>query len=447
MRLWRDLLNIYRAHKQTFLRDVIYRMYDKTLIVIIVLVIGFVLLNLNTHVVEGLDINRKFNRKYSNKLSDVNNNIQQIRLLPAPATAAPVTAATAPVTAATAPVTAATAPETATSNVEPIQSINDAAKTPLPVDFKEVQGYLEKLKTYSSDAQNMSASINGSVEEYKKAYTEASNNLSRLSDATKSNADATKSTAEETLRKMNEIQRDIATKSADIQAQVNSNNIVKNEIGARINELRDIQEKVSVKSIEANNSAEMANESKNAAADYLQSMEPTGARVKVKQALVEGFSGFSQSVLEGYTFFSEPTSGKNAFDLEQELIQAINEFNTAYYTYLSDKTEGNKNSLEEKTLNLSTKITALDNYITRTSSSNPKITEAEFNRRHDNIKSKSTEIENLRTDLDLKMKEILSHQTNQVTDTTIARDSAAYTTILWTALATSALYFIFVKIE
>jgi hypothetical protein len=192
----------------------------------------------------------------------------------------------------------------------------------------------------------------------------------------------------------------------------------------------------------------MANESKNTAADYLQSMEPTGARVKVKQTLVEGFSGFSQSVLEGYTFFSEPTdNSKNAFDLEEDIIKAINEYNTAYYAYLSDKTQDNKVILNTETTKLNTKITALDTYIKRTSSSNPKITEGEFSNRHNNIKSKSIEINNLRNDLDIKMKEILNHQSNQVTDTTIARDTAAYTTILWTALATSALYFIFVKIE
>ena len=50
------------------MRDVIYRMYDKTLIVIIVLIIGFVLLNLNTSVVEGLK--NPFNSKSIKKSFD-----------------------------------------------------------------------------------------------------------------------------------------------------------------------------------------------------------------------------------------------------------------------------------------------------------------------------------------------------------------------------------------
>lgn len=320
-------------------------------------------------------------------------------------------------------------------------AIATAAQTQLPVDFKEIQIYLDKLKTYSEDAQKMADSVKSTTEEYSKAYEAASSNLTKLSEEATINVDK----SEETAKKVDAINKDIMSKATDIQAQVNSNNIIKNEIVAKINEMKDIDKNILDKSIEVKNSTEMANEYKNTAADYLQSLEPTGARIKVIQTLVEGFSGFSQSVLEGYTFFSEPDSnGKNAFDLEQALIQAINDFNTAYYAYLSNKTQGNKESLNIKTGNLNTKITTLKDYITRPSSH---IGEDEFNTNHNNIKNKSTEIENLRNDLDIKMKEILNHKSNQVTDTTIARDTAAYTTILWTALATSALYFIFVKIE
>jgi hypothetical protein len=47
----------------------------------------------------------------------------------------------------------------------------------------------------------------------------------------------------------------------------------------------------------------------------------------------------------------------------------------------------------------------------------------------------------------MKMLEILKAKQGTPMDHTINHDAAAYTTILWTALATSALYFIFVKIE
>jgi len=453
------------------LRDVIYRMYDKTLIVIIVLIIGFVILNLNTSVVEGLknpfnskSIKKSFDnavkkasdsvkknadaakkktdaffKKDSKKSSDDDDDESNSLSVATSATAATTTAATAAAT------------------VEPIQTINNVAQTPLPVDFREVNGYLEKIKNYSSDAQTMSTSIRGSVEEYKRAYDEASNNLSRLSDATKSNADSTKTIAEETLRQMDAIQRDIATKAMDIQAQVNSNNIVKNEIGARINEIRDIEEKVSAKSIDVQKSEMNAAQSAEDARKALAGILPTAANNTVKQSgsSVEGFTGFKTSVLEGYTVYSNPNStstgatNKNAFDLENDLVNKINSFNTAYYEYLSQVTPTaiQTSALTTARTNLNTAISNLNTHISSINSSTPKISDAVFDASHSYIKTTASQIDTLRSDLDMKMLEILKAKQGTPMDHTINHDAAAYTTILWTALATSALYFIFVKIE
>lgn len=466
------------------MRDVIYRMYDKTLIVIIILIIGFVLLNLNTSVVEGLknpfnskNIKKSFNKavkkasdavkknadaakkksddffkKDSKKSSSDDDNAAETNSLSV------ATAATAATTAATTATAAA---------VEPIQTINDVAQAPLPVDFKEVQGYLEKIKNYSSDAQTMSTSIRGSVEEYKRAYDEASNNLSRLSDATKSNADSTKTIAEETLRQMDAIQRDISTKAVDIQAQVNSNNIVKNEIGARMNEMRDIKEKVSDIFIDVKKSEMNAAQSAEEARKSLASILPTAANNTVLQSggaqsgsdqsgkSVEGFTGFKTSILEGYTVYSDPylpngnMINRNAFDLENDLVNKINLFNTAYYTVLSQKNPTNtqKTALTNARTNLDTAIAELNTHITSIGGATPKISDAVFDASQAYIKTTASQIDTLRSDLDMKMLEILKAKQGTPMDHTINHDTAAYTTILWTALATSALYFIFVKIE
>ena len=453
-------------------------MYDKTLIVIIVLIIGFVLLNLNTSVVEGLknpfnsksikksfdkavkkasdsvkknadaakkktdDFFKKDSKKSSNDDDEESNSLSV-------ATAATAATATAAATAAT---------------VEPIQTINDVAQAPLPVDFREVNGYLEKIKNYSSDAQTMSTSIRGSVEEYKRAYDEASNNLTRLSDATKSNADSTKTIAEEALRQMDAIKRDISTKAVDIQAQVNSNNIVKNEIGARMNEMRDIEKNVSDKFIDVKKSEMNAAQSAEDARRALAGILPTSANNNVTQSVgaqsvgaqsVEGFTGFKTSVLEGYTVYSNPNStssgatNKNAFDLENDLVDKINNFNTAYYTYLSQQTPTaiQSTALTTARTNLNTAISNLNTHISSINSSTPKISDAVFDASHSYIKTTASQIDTLRSDLDMKMLEILKAKQGTPMDHTINHDAAAYTTILWTALATSALYFIFVKIE
>lgn len=473
-------------------------MYDKTLIVIIILIIGFVLLNLNTSVVEGLknpfnskNIKKSFNKAVKKASDAVKKNAdaakkksddffkKDSKKSSSDDDNAAETNSLSVATAATAATTAATATAAA---VEPIQTINDVAQAPLPVDFKEVQGYLEKIKNYSSDAQTMSTSIRGSVEEYKRAYDEASNNLSRLFDATKSNADSTKTIAEETLRQMDAIQRDISTKAVDIQAQVNSNNIVKNEIGARMNEMRDIKEKVSDIFIDVKKSEMNAAQSAEEARKSLASILPTAANNTVLQSVgsqsggaqsgsdrsggaqsgsdqsgksVEGFTGFKTSILEGYTVYSDPylpngnMINRNAFDLENDLVNKINLFNTAYYTVLSQKNPTNtqKTALTNARTNLDTAIAGLNTHITSIGGATPKISDAVFDASQAYIKTTASQIDTLRSDLDMKMLEILKAKQGTPMDHTINHDTAAYTTILWTALATSALYFIFVKIE
>ena len=68
-------------------------------------------------------------------------------------------------------------------------SVATVAQTPLPVDFKEVQVYLDKLKTYSEDAKKMADSVKSTTEEYSKAYEAASSNLNKISDGSKANFD------------------------------------------------------------------------------------------------------------------------------------------------------------------------------------------------------------------------------------------------------------------
>ena len=390
-----------------------YRIYDKTLIVIIVLIIGFVILNLNTSVVEGLKNPPKPGKILNNTELNKSLNDKESKLLSGSvATAETATSGTVKATSA------------AGTTAEPIQTINDVSKPPLPVDFTEVNDYLKKL-----DA------------EFAKA---------------KANTDATQKTADEALKQMNTIQKDISTKAVDVQAQVNSINIVKNEIGVIINEMRVIEENVSgifigVKESEMN-TAQSEEEAKKSAASIL----PTAANNTVIKSgkSVEGFTGFKSSVLEGYTVYSNPnlpsgSTNNSAFDLENNLVNKINIFNAAYYTYLSQVTP-TANQISELTAartNLDTAITALNVKIGQIGSSTPKISDAVFDASHSYIKTTASQIDTLRSDLDMKMLEILKAKQGMPMDHTINRDAAAYTTILWTALATSALYFIFVKIE
>ena len=355
-------------------------------------------------------------------------------------------------------------------------AIATAAQTQLPVDFKEVQVYLDKLKTYSEDAQKMAESVKSTTEEYANAYEAASSNLTKLTDAAKANVVK----SEETATKVNTIYKDITSKATDIQTQVNSNNIVKNDIDNKILTMKDIDKNVSSNAIDAKKSAMRAKQSEENAQKALAGILPTAANNVVLQSggaqsgvsqsggaqsgdKVEGFTGFKSSVLEGYTVYANPNSAakKNAFDLENELVDKINKFNIAYYGVLSGAVkQGTSPSRSYNSGDLTTPLAELNTAIEdlrlhivsnvdgpyKTNGPN-KISKAVFDASHNAVKTTAAQIDTLRADLDMKMQEIIKTKHGVPMDHTMNRDTAAYTTILWTALATSALYFVFVKMD
>lgn len=445
-------------------------MIDGIEIVILVLVlIGFVILNYRMPVVEGAKFNiKKTFKKIGKDIKKVATTTENVigKVTTASVNFAndvitkddksgkSIGAVAAPIVAASVAAASVAAPSvdvdtTTQQTVEVPSTISAAAETPLPVDFKEVQGYLDKLKTYSADAQTMSNSVSITAEDYKKAFTDATNQLTKLSGEVASNT----AKAEDASAKAATLFADINLKATDMQSNVNSNNIIKNEIGAKMIEMREIEKNVLGYAIDASMSAYNAKESADRAEKALAGILPTTTNKAVLKS-IEGFTGFNSSVLEGYTVFSNPnlpsgSTNNSAFDLENNLIDKINKFNTAYYTYLSQATPTTAqiSALASARTDLDAAITTLNTKIGQIGSSTPKISNAMFDASHSYIKTTATQIETLRADLDMKMQEILKARDGFPSDYTIKRDTAAYTTILWTALATSALFFIFVKMD
>ena len=307
----------------------------------------------------------------------------------------------------------------------------------------------------------MSDSVSSTAEEYKKAFTDATDQLTKLSGEVASNT----SKAEDAAAKAVSAATSLANITTDIQANVNSNNIIKNEIGAKIIEMREIEKNVLGYAIDASMSAYNAKESAAKSEKALAGILPTSTNNNVLKlgfqnigSKVEGFTGFKSSILEGYTVFSDPnlpggSQGTSAMDLENSLVEKINVFNQVYYGYLSETIKpGTTTKYSIADVNaarseLNTAISALNTQIGVIGSTTPKITDASFNNNHTSIKTTAAQIETLRSDLDMKMQEILKAKEGIPADHNIKHDTAAYTTILWTALATSVLYFVFVKIE
>ncbi len=133
---------------------------------------------------------------------------------------------------------------------------------------------------------------------------------------------------------------------------------------------------------------------------------------------------------------------KNLFDLEKNVIDEINNFNTIYYEYVRCKASGTITCLETDD-DIITASTSLNNAIDtlKTEYENAGITgsSSTFSANHQDIKTKSQEIDNLRRTLDSKMESILKGNIEVKKEL----DSTVYAGIMWSVLATSLLFFVF----
>lgn len=166
------------------------------------------------------------------------------------------------------------------------------------------------------------------------------------------------------------------------------------------------------------------------------------------------------------------------FDLEKRVVQALNDFNEKYAVYLRcskdiyninevnynvayKKKDGCRGLSKNKNVNgtaaknaydvLSTRIAALNNGLANLRN-NGGITNQEYEERYNAILSKHAEILRIRHDIDEKMKDIAAvDDVNKrpgrppINDVFIYHDTTVYSSMILTVLATSLIYYAFVK--
>lgn len=143
------------------------------------------------------------------------------------------------------------------------------------------------------------------------------------------------------------------------------------------------------------------------------------------------------------------------FDLEKRLFESLNKFNTTYAYYIRctkgkpelDKTNCPKKNVHQDDVkyaynNVDKNINAFNKAITYLNNvDSPKSYDKSYNK----IKTEYNQVVNLRADLDQKMKEILGTYDSVYANNKLEYDSAIYSSILWSVLATSLIYYVFVK--
>jgi len=176
-----------------------------------------------------------------------------------------------------------------------------------------------------------------------------------------------------------------------------------------------------------------------------------------------------QLQLEGFSTVADSAylNSADLFELEKNVVSALKEFNEAYYAYRkclhdtptisSTRCATELGNLTSKKLAVETAVTAFNVASaamkaklasTSTSTDNGKrITQAEFEKRHDEIKTTATTVSALRAELDLKMANLLDNSKGPFPEAKNKYSSENYMTIGWSILATSVLYYVFVEMK
>ena len=176
-----------------------------------------------------------------------------------------------------------------------------------------------------------------------------------------------------------------------------------------------------------------------------------------------------QLQLEGFSTVADSAylNSSDLFELERNVVLALKEFNDAYYAYrkcLRDTPTISSNRCATELSNLTPKKDAVIAAVTAfnlasaamkakiestsTSTDNGKrITQAEFEKRHSEIKTTASAVSALRAELDFKMANLLDNSKGPFPEAKTKYSSEKYMTIGWSILATSVLYYVFVEMK
>ena len=137
------------------------------------------------------------------------------------------------------------------------------------------------------------------------------------------------------------------------------------------------------------------------------------------------------------------------FNLERQVIADLNAFNTAYYKWITCKSQGTPCStpLEDLERDLSTASSKLEGSINTLTTAYPKTANVDGTQtdKTQEMIDRARAIDALRRDLDTKMNAIIKSK-NRLDEPAIEYDSTVYAGILWSVLGTSVLYYVFTEL-
>jgi len=150
------------------------------------------------------------------------------------------------------------------------------------------------------------------------------------------------------------------------------------------------------------------------------------------------------TVMDGSQYIQSDSNDKNLFDLEKNVIDELNTFNTIYYSYLQCSSGscdvGNRKTIADVKEQSTAVNKAIDNLKNAYNERNIQSQNNVFQENHKEILDKSKSIDELRSGLDSKMESVLKNKIPVIE--TQQYDATVYTGIVWSILAISTFFYI-----
>jgi len=359
-----------------------------------------------------------------------------------------------------------------------IKQISNSAST---IDTK-LENATKINNSFETNASNYITKISGMVETVNKsveANKQIQNEINKKVDGVDKQVDKIKTYTDTVIqikndvdRIMNEFKLSSETMLKTMQLAVDKMNA--NQIPAKTQGFQNMNDPVLQASESLKKDMEMA---KSLAFTTIDSAYNGDLHLETPWNSAEGF-------VDSTTTKSAYVDPADIFNLEKEVLTAFNNFNTKYYDIyqtclqskrkIKDRIKNGEKGLTEPNCGTSLKevydakteligkITTLNaaivamgkksesiavdsngNYLI----SNRKVTEEEFKKRHQQIKDLHNNISSMRSDLDMKMANLLDKTKGPLPEAQNKYNYENYATIGWSILATSILYYTFVEMK
>jgi hypothetical protein len=329
------------------------------------------------------------------------------------------------------------------------------------------------VKTSETNTKTMVDTINSKLSN----MTNSSNNVESAANAAISKITEYATTIEGSVASNQQIKKDIDAKIVTINNQVNEVKSQADKAGEIKNQIEKVLEnfKKSSDQILANiNLAATDLEAKRLRSTQgFQNMDvKPNAKPSAFTTINSAYDG--KMHLEGFSTTSDSAylNDSNLFTLEQNIITKLKIFNEKYYGYqmclrknkyasgscaITNGADIGLNDVQSSSTDVIAAVNAF-NAVISTMNAKPtlapgenttgkKMTQQEFQSRHNQIKETANRISALRAELDMKMANMLDKTKGPLPEAQKKHNTENYVAIGWTILATSLVYYVFVEMK